>query len=60
MPICPSGNNTSPGGPISLTSITDGTSNTAIFSEVMKGRNATAGLGRHHLQAELDHGVWLR
>ena len=45
MPICPSGTNTLPGGPISLSNITDGTSNTAIFSEVMKGRNATAGLG---------------
>ena len=45
MPVCPSGTNTSTGGPISLSSITDGTSNTAIFSEVMKGRDATSGLG---------------
>jgi prepilin-type processing-associated H-X9-DG protein len=32
-------------GPVSLSSISDGTSNTAIFSEVGKGRNATAGNG---------------
>jgi prepilin-type processing-associated H-X9-DG protein len=45
MPICPSGTNTSTGGPISISSVIDGTSNTAIFSEVIKGRNATSGLG---------------
>ncbi len=45
IPICPSGTNTATMGPVSLSSINDGTSNTAIFSEVSKGRNATAGLG---------------
>jgi prepilin-type N-terminal cleavage/methylation domain-containing protein/prepilin-type processing-associated H-X9-DG protein len=45
IPICPSGTNTSPMGPVSLSSVTDGTSNTAIFSEVSKGRNATLGIG---------------
>jgi prepilin-type N-terminal cleavage/methylation domain-containing protein/prepilin-type processing-associated H-X9-DG protein len=45
IPICPSGTNVSTGGAISLSSITDGTSNTAIFSEVSKGKNATSGLG---------------
>ena len=42
IPICPSGTNTSPMGPVGRNSITDGTSNTAIFSEAVKGRNSTA------------------
>jgi prepilin-type N-terminal cleavage/methylation domain-containing protein/prepilin-type processing-associated H-X9-DG protein len=42
IPICPSGTNTSPMGPVSLSGIIDGTSNTAIFSETVKGRNTTA------------------
>jgi prepilin-type N-terminal cleavage/methylation domain-containing protein/prepilin-type processing-associated H-X9-DG protein len=42
IPICPSGTNTSPMGPISLASIIDGTSNTAMFSEGIKGRGTTA------------------
>ena len=46
IPICPSGTNTSSMGPVSLAGILDGTSNTAIFSEVSKGRNTTAGLGQ--------------
>jgi prepilin-type N-terminal cleavage/methylation domain-containing protein/prepilin-type processing-associated H-X9-DG protein len=45
IPICPSGTNTTTMGPVSLSSIVDGTSNTAIFSEVSKGSAATAGLG---------------
>ena len=42
IPICPSGTNTSPMGPVGLNSIVDGTSNTAMFSEAIKGRNSTA------------------
>jgi prepilin-type N-terminal cleavage/methylation domain-containing protein/prepilin-type processing-associated H-X9-DG protein len=45
IPICPSGTNTTAMGPVSLSSVIDGTSNTAIFSEVSKGRNSTSGLG---------------
>ena len=45
IPICPTGTNTSTMGPVNLGGILDGTSNTAIFSEMIKGRNATAGNG---------------
>jgi prepilin-type N-terminal cleavage/methylation domain-containing protein/prepilin-type processing-associated H-X9-DG protein len=45
IPICPSGTNTASMGRVALSDIVDGTSNTAIFSEVSKGRNTTAGLG---------------
>jgi prepilin-type N-terminal cleavage/methylation domain-containing protein/prepilin-type processing-associated H-X9-DG protein len=45
IPICPSGTNTSAMGPVTFASIVDGTSNTAMFSEVSKGRDATSGIG---------------
>ncbi len=45
IPICPTGTNTANMGPVSLAAVIDGTSNTAIFSEVIKGRGATSGLG---------------
>ncbi len=42
LPNCSGAANLSGMGPVSISSIVDGTSNTAMFSEGIKGRNATA------------------